>query len=218
VSARGVDYAAIPDSGLLYSWPVNSGSGPIEDQTGTNDLSVVGGTFDDTTATWEDGWAFWADGSGDRAEAGSVISENEFTVCQWVYPTTLSPTVQDVVVNGTGANHFPRIRISDSDTWNASLNGSFDFVEINGGSVSLDQLTLVSVRFDGATLSIVENTTETDTTSVSVTSEVSSELTWADENGGGDFPFEGGMDWGVFYSEWKTDSEIQQIYDAHPST
>lgn len=209
---------AIPESGLLHSWPVSSTSGPITDAEGSNDLSVIGGTFDQTTANWKDGVAYEADGTDDRAEAGSTIVEDTFTVCQWVYPRTLSPTVQNILTNGTGANHFPRIRISDTDEWNVSLNGSFAFTAATGGAVDLDTLQLVTCRYDGSALELVKNITQVASTSVSETSEVSDVFTWADEFGGSDYSYDGYLDWGLFYNERKTDSELQQIYDAHPST
>ena len=212
------DVTIIPDSGLLHSWTVSDTTGPIIDQEGTKDLSVVGGSFDETTAAWKDGVAFEADGTDDRAEADSTIVQDSFTVCQWVYPRTLEPTVQNILTNGTGPNHFPRLRIADSDEFEVSLNGSFDFERSTGGPVDIDTLQLVSGRYDGSTLELVKNTTQVASTSVSETSEVSDVFTWADEFGGSDFPYDGFLDWGLFYNRRLDDSEIQQIFDAHPST
>lgn len=215
----------IPESGLLHAWNISTDSGPITDTEGSNDLSVVAGQFDDTVATWKGGWAFDTDGTDDVAE-GSVVDTEQFTVCWWLYPRDNS-TIQFPFYNGNGGdgNAWPEIRIDGNGNWRCAISsaGGSNYKPAVGNSVTTNDLILISARYDGSTLSLVENTTETGTLNEDnmPTQSATGNVTLGgrtDGGGGHEFYYDGIADWGLFYNEWKTESEIQQIYDAHPST
>ena len=210
--------SAIPDSGLLHEWRISDDSDPIVDSEGDEDLTVNGGSFDDTTQSWIDGWAYDADGVDDYAESGSIIDPGSaYSICAWIYPRAADDGVY--VVNGFGAEHKGRIRIrEDSGNWSFSINNG-GFTNVQGETANLDELTLITGRVDGDDMSIVENTTETGSLTDSNISDavVAEEFRIGGDPTEGDFG-DGILDWVLLYDKWLTDDEIQEIYDAHPST
>jgi len=211
----------IPQSGLLHSWPISNQSWPISDTVGSNDIAqVAGNDWDTTTETWKDGVAWEGDGVDNEGE-GDAILTNEFTVCLWAY-VEANDVSATALSNGSqfdsNSAFFPRIRAfpGEFNGWDIALFNGSTFDEVQAGSLNLNQLDLIVARYDGSTLSFVQNTTEVGTTSVTMSNplQASQKLQLGNESA----HFNGYIDWILWYDEFKTNAEIQQIFDAHPST
>jgi len=214
--------SAIPDSGLLHRWNVSDASYPITDSVGGNDFSQgLGGTFE-TGSQFFDGVAFSTDGVDDYGIADAYVDNvDEFTVSWFGSVVDPSPqSVQGIFHNGnTNGQDWPRIYAFDGEVRGLINDGSG--AAFIGAPLAADTLTHVVLRYDGSTLSLVLDTVEEATTSVSQTQPTSTSepLLGAVGSATGITNYgEVTADLGLFYGRYLSDAEIQGINDAHPST
>jgi len=205
-------WRAIPNSGLLHRWNISDTSYPIIDSEGNNDLSQGSGGSFVSNSRFYDGVGYKTDGSNDYA-VGNFIDTPNFTLVWWTEPDITNYS-NAVVENG---DEWPQLfQDSDGGGWGAELRGTF----VDGiGSQSTSELHMLAVRYDGSTFNLDYNAGE-DTDSISVSKSVpsSSSEIHIGRRGDPEREYPGVHDFGLWYDRYLSDSELQTIYDAHPST
>jgi len=217
--ASNLSDLSIPTKALEHEWQVTESGGELLDTEGSNNLNVVFGSFDTTTATFKEGISFSTNGVDEYAE-GRIASKfsNEFTISWWIYPQSTEGIYYS---NGRSGEEAPLLRANASDEWEAAVNVDGTLETVTGSTITLNELTLITVTYSSGTLSLYENETFQSETSVGSVTQPSRPLSVGariDENGNDELWAEALYDWGLFYSRELSQDAIDQIYNAHPST
>lgn len=218
------EYNAIPDSAISH-WPMASGSGStITDEVGTADLSANADfAWDDTTSSWDSGWATDYDGVDDGAQA----SASDMPDTGDAGTMLLTFRARDFDNNSSSHVFYHRSDGSSDDRLYLRFESSGEYrvglaasAPTHSYSFNTDTNYRVALRWDTGDYDVFFNGSNdaSGTYSETVTSNASSfNLGIRDNPSDPDpNPYDGYLDNGILTDEPLSNSEISNDYDQQP--
>ena len=205
----------IGDSSLEAYWPLDDSAGPITDVTGNgHDLTRDGGTLQKTGVLNTDSIGFSSDvlDGGDDPD----LEGTPFTMVAWCKPDASMQSNQggwgkwNRAVSGNEGQYLVRSEDANGQ-WHADFHDGSTIHSIEGGSVDAAVWQMITLTWDGSTVRLYKNDTETDSASTgSSMNNESSAFRLGEYDSGG--YYEGDLGPVQFYTRALDASEITTLY------
>jgi len=218
---------AIPDS-AVYRWPVDEGSGQtLTDELQSTDINLTFSTWT-TGSQYVGGAAIDLDGADDEGTTASALPEiginQDYSVEVWTEPQGLGESNQANLIYQHPADDN-RLGIGFDQNGNGTITGAMyngsNFVAEASSSISTnDGLKQIVYTYDssGPTGEIYVNTTQGGGTNRTNFTGQSDDAFYLGNNPGGESAWDGIVDLIQPHDEVLSQSQIDSLYQSHPST